>query len=76
MLVDIQDPQCYYWVYTDYFEVQPPTDRTATRFRLTPLSFTFDALRNPRFTHDGLLCDIILKNKLPEEWETVKLGFE
>ncbi|RYC66489.1 hypothetical protein [Spirosoma sordidisoli] len=73
MLGDIEDTQCHYWLYANYFEIVPPTERTVTRWWHTPLFLNHDALWNPEFTEDGIVFDVILKNKLPAERERIKL---
>lgn len=75
MLGDIEDTQCHYWLYSNYFEIQPPTERTVTRWYQTPLFLNHDALWNPEFAKDGILFDVILKNKLPAERERIKLDY-
>lgn len=76
MLVDIQDPRCYYWLYNNYFDIQPPTDREITRWWQTPLFLDYDSIWNAEFVEDGMLCDIILKNKLPAERERIKILYD
>lgn len=75
MVEDIKDPECHYWLYSSYFDVQPPTDRTVTRWCQTPLFLDYDALWNPEFVDDGMLFDVILKNQLPAEKERIKLEY-
>lgn len=73
MLVDIQNPECYYWIHLNYFDVQPPTDRKITRWWQAPLFLNYDAIWNAEFVEDGILCDVILKNELPAERERIKI---
>ncbi|GAB3512301.1 hypothetical protein GCM10027341_52880 [Spirosoma knui] len=44
MMDEIADPECYYWVYTNYFDVQLPTDRAVTRWYQAPLFLNHDAI--------------------------------
>lgn len=76
MIKDIEDPNCFYWIYSGYFDVQPPTERTLTRWRNTPLFINYDALWNAEFVQDGMLFDVILKNQLPVEKERIKLEYD
>lgn len=75
MLIDIEDTQCHYWLYANYFTIQSPTERTVTRWYHTPLFLNYDALWNPEFVEDGVLFDVILKNQLPAEKERIKLEY-
>lgn len=75
MVEEIKNPQCQYWLYSGYFDIQPPTDRTVTRWRHTPLYIDYDALWNPEFVEDGLLFDVILKNQLPAQKERIKVEY-
>lgn len=84
MVEDIKDPQCGYWLYSNYFEVLPPTERTLTRWWQAPLYIDYDrsgepALWNPIFEDDALLVDVILKtncqlNTSASELSTRKSG--
>lgn len=76
MVKDIEDPQCHYWLYSSYFDVLPPTERSVTQWHHTPLFLDYDALWNPEFVEDGMLLDVILKNQLPAEKERIKLKYE
>ena len=76
MLTDINDPKCHYWLYSNYFEIQPPTERTVARWYMTPLFLDYDAIWNAELVEDGMLCDVILKNKLPAERERIKIEYE
>ena len=76
MLVDIQNPECHYWLYNNYFDIQPPTDREITRWWQAPLFLDFDSIWNAEFVEDGMLCDVILKNKLPAERERIKIVYD
>ncbi len=76
MLIDIQDPACYYWINLNFFEVQPPTDRSITQWWQAPLFVDNDALWDAEFVEDGMLCDVILKNQLPAERERIKLYYD
>jgi hypothetical protein len=75
MVEDIKDPECFYWIYSNYFDIQPPTERTVTRWNHTPLFLNHDALWNPEFVSDGLIFDVILKNRIPAERERIKLEY-
>ena len=80
MLVDIEDHQCCYWLYANYFDIlrggpPPPTDRTATRWWKCPLYIDYDSLWNPEFVEDGMLFDVILKNKLPAQKERIRIEY-
>lgn len=75
MVEEIKDPQCHYWLYSGYFDIQPPTDRTVTRWHHTPLFLDYDALWNPQFVEDGILFDVILKNQLPAQKERIKVEY-
>lgn len=76
MLTDIEGPKCHHWLYSNYFEIQPPTERIVTRWYMTPLFLDYDAIWNAEFIDDGMLCDVILKNKLPAEQERIKIEYE
>ena len=76
MLVDIQNPECHYWLYNNYFDIQPPTDREITRWWQAPLFLDYDSIWNAEFVEDGMLCDVILKNKLPAERERIKIVYD
>ena len=75
MIEDIQDPQCAYWLKTNYFDIIPPTERRVTRWWQAPLYVDYDALWNPEFKDDELLVDVILKNQLPAERERIRIEF-
>ena len=75
MVIDIRDPTCYYWISLNYFEVQPPTDRTITQWWQAPLFVDYDSLWNAEFVEDGMLCEVILKNQLPAERERIKFYY-
>ncbi|MEZ0487599.1 hypothetical protein [Fibrella aquatica] len=75
MVEDIKDPECFYWIYSNYFDIQPPTERTVFRWHHTPLFLNYDALWNPEMVEDGVLFDVILKNQLPAERERIKLEY-
>ncbi|MEZ0542662.1 hypothetical protein [Fibrella arboris] len=75
MVEDIKDSECFYWIYTNYFDIQLPTDRTVTRWYHTPLFLNYDALWRPEFVEDGILFDVILKIQLPAERERIKLEY-
>jgi hypothetical protein len=47
MIEDIKGTDCHYWLYANYFDIQPPTDRIVTRWWQAPLFFDDDALWNP-----------------------------
>ena len=76
MVEDIKDPECFYWIYSNYFDIHSPTERNVTRWYHTPLFINYDALWNPEFVEDGLLVDVILKNQLPAEKERIKLEYD
>ncbi|RCR67031.1 hypothetical protein [Larkinella punicea] len=76
MLIDIQDPECCYWININYFDVQPPTDRTITQWWQAPLYVNYDAIWDAEFVEDGMLCDVILKNELPAERERIKILYD
>ncbi len=76
MIDEIANPACCYWVYTNYFDVQLPTDRAVTRWYQAPLFLNHDAIWNAQFTEDGMLCDVILKNQLPAQRERIKVEYE
>ena len=76
MVVDLQNPSYYYWLYNNYFDIQPPTDRQVTRWWQAPLFLDFDSIWNTEFVDDGMLCDVILKNQLPAERERIKIGYD
>ncbi|RIV17462.1 hypothetical protein DYU11_31920 [Fibrisoma montanum] len=75
MIEDIKDPQCGYWLYSNYFDVLPPTDRNLTRWWQAPLYIDYDALWNPVFEDNAMLIDVILKNKLPAEHERIRIEY-
>ena len=75
MLIDIQDPECFYWLYSSYFDIQSPTERTNTRWWQSPLFLNYDSIWNAEFVNDGLLCDVILKNELPAQPERIKIPY-
>ncbi len=76
MLIDIQNPECHYWLYNNYFDIQPPTDRQITRWWQAPLFLDYNSIWNAEFAQDGMYCDVILKNQLPAERERIKLAFD
>ena len=76
MLTDINDPKCHYWLYSNYFEIQPPTERIVARWYMTPLFLDYDAIWNAELVEDGMLYDVILKNKLPAERERIKIEYD
>ncbi|GAB3753208.1 hypothetical protein [Spirosoma pomorum] len=76
MLVDINNPACHYWLYCNYFEVQPPTQRTVTRWYHAPLFLNYDSIWEAQLVDGGMLCDVILKNALPAERERIKIDFD
>lgn len=75
MVKDIEDPECGYWLYSNYFDVLPPTERTLTRWWQAPLYIDYDALWNPIFEDNAMLVDVILKNKLPAEHERIHIEY-
>lgn len=81
VLDDFSDPDCFYWVYTNYFDIQRddsplPTDRTITRWWQAPLFLNHDAIWNAEFVHDGMVCNVILKNQLPAQRERIKIEYQ
>jgi hypothetical protein len=76
MLIDIQDSECFYWIFSNYFDIQPPTERDVTRWWQAPLFLNDDAIWNTEFEEDGMFCDVVLKNKLPAERERIKISYE
>lgn len=76
MQEDIRNPACYYWVYTNYFDIVPPTDRAITRWWQTPLFVNYDSIWHIEFVDDGMLCEVILKNQLPAQQERIKIGYD
>lgn len=75
MVKDIEDLHCGYWLYSNYFDVLPPTERTLTRWWQAPLYIDYDALWNPIFEDNALLIDVILKNKLSAEHERIRVEY-
>ncbi|MBO0936473.1 hypothetical protein J2I47_07955 [Fibrella sp. HMF5335] len=75
MIDELAGSQWYYWLHANYFDIQPPTKRTQTRWWQAPLFFDDDALRNPVIAVDALLIDVILINKLPAEWERIRIDY-
>ena len=75
MLTDIEDHQCAYWLYTNYYDLMPPTSRMNTRWWMSPLYVDYDALWNPEFLPDTMLCDVILKNELPAQKERIRIEY-
>ncbi len=73
MLTDIKDPACYYWLYTNNFDIQPPTEWEDTQWWQAPLFLNYDSIWNAEFVEDGMLCDVILRKKLPAERERIKI---
>ena len=75
MIKDIENPQCGYWLYSNYFDVLPPTERTLTRRWQSPLYIDYDAVWNLVFENGAMLVDVILKNKLPAEHERIRIEY-
>ena len=80
MVEDIKGPECGYWLYSNYFDVQPPTERRITRWWQAPLYIDYDrsgepALWNPAFEDDAMLIDVILKNELPAQHERIRIEY-
>lgn len=75
MIEDIKEPDCYYWLHSNYFDIQPPTDRTITRWWQAPLFFDYDALWNPVLEEDAMLIDVILQNELPAIHERIRIEY-
>ena len=75
MLTDIGDPACTYWLCANYFDILPPTNRTDTRWWMCPLYIDYDSVWNPEFAEDGMLFDVILKNKLPAQKERIRIEY-
>ncbi len=72
---EIEDSKCGYWLYSNYFDVLPPTERTLIRWWHAPLYIDYDALWNPIFEDDALMIDVILKNKLPTQHERIRVEY-
>lgn len=53
-----------------------PTERSVTRWWQAPLFFDEEALRNPVFETDALLMEVILENKVPAEWERIRIDLD
>lgn len=75
MLDEIKEPDCHYWLYANYFDIQMPTDRTVTRWWQAPLFLDHDAIWAPEFVDDALLCDVILMNQLPARRERIMIEY-
>ncbi|XAZ82161.1 hypothetical protein A6C57_27925 (plasmid) [Fibrella sp. ES10-3-2-2] len=75
MIEDIKGANCYYWLYSNYFDILPPTDRTVTQWWQAPLFFDDDALWNPAFENDAILIDVILRNELPAVHERIRIKY-
>ncbi len=76
MVEDLKDPDCYYWLRSNYFDIQPPTDRTITQWWQAPLFLDYDALWNPAFEEDAMLIDVILRNELPAVHERIRIRYD
>lgn len=76
MRLDINDPECYYWIYLNYFNIQPPTDRQVTRWHQAPLFLDYDSIWNSEFVEDGMLRNVILKNQLPAQRERIRIQYD
>ena len=80
MIEDIRQPDCYYWLYTNYFDILPPTDRVITRWWQSPLFFDDDrsgepALWNPVVEQGAITMDVILRNQLPAVYERIRIEY-
>ncbi len=80
MITDIEDQQCHYWLYSNYFEILPdnppqPPERTATRRYMSPLFLDWDSVWNVAFEEDGVSMDVILKNQLPAVRERIGIDY-
>lgn len=75
MIEDIKEPDCYYWLHTNYFDIVQPTDRTVTRWWQAPLFLDYDALWHPAFEEDAILIDVILRNQLPAIHERIRIKY-
>lgn len=75
MIEDIKEPDCYYWLHSNYFDIVPPTDRTVTRWWQAPLFLDYDALWKPAFEEDAMLIDVILRNQLPAVHERIRIEY-
>lgn len=76
MLDDLRDPACFYWLYANYVDIQPSTNRSNTRRWQAPLFLNYDAIWNAAFIEDGMLCEVILKNQLPAQCERIKIDYD
>lgn len=80
MLIDIkQDQTCYYWLYQNFFDIQEPFTWPHwgdPRCWQAHLFINWDSIWNPEFVKDGLLCDVILRNVLPQERERILIRFD
>ncbi len=76
IVIDLRNPSCYYWLYNNYFDIQPPTDRQVTRWWQAHLFLDYDSIWNAEIAEDGMLCDVILKNQLPAERERIKICYD
>ncbi|MGF7218827.1 hypothetical protein GGR92_005006 [Spirosoma lacussanchae] len=75
MVEDLKNPDCYYWLRSNYFDILPPTDRTITQWWQAPLFLDYDALWKPAFEEDALLIDVILRNQLPAVYERIRIQY-
>lgn len=76
MLIDIQDVRFHYWLYNNYFDILPPTDREVTRWWQAPLFLDYDSIWNVEFVEDAMICDVILQKSLPAKKERIKVGYQ
>lgn len=80
MVIEIeQDHTIYYWLNNNYHEIQEPftwPHWSHTQRWQAPLFINYDSIWNPEFVDDGMLCDIIIRNVLPQERERIKIPFD
>ena len=76
MLIDIQDVRFHYWLYNNYFDILPPTNREVTRWWQSPLFLDYDSIWNVEFVEDAMICDVILQKSLPAKKERIKVGYK
>jgi hypothetical protein len=75
MIEAIKEPHYYYWLYANYFDILPPTDRSVTQWWQAPLFLDSDALWNPTFEEDAMLMDVILRNERPAIPERIRIEY-
>ncbi len=75
MVRDIEDPQCGYWLYANYFDIISPTERTTTRWWQAPLYLDYNAIWNPVLEANAIVADVILTDKQPAEYERIRIEY-